>query len=106
MAKKAKKAKKSKKPRKAKKAASAKRKPGRPKGTSNITRDVVVIPPVRCKCGSTRRLVCPNGTTEQKYAGIATDGQPYTHIVRTLCKCRDCGQHRVERTYEYYPKSA
>ena len=40
------------------------------------------------------------GVTTQAYAGETVTGQRYTHIVRRRTICEDCGQTRIELSYE------
>ena len=79
------------------------RRPGRPKGSTNTDADVVHVEPSRCRrCGSTRRGDY-YGKTEQAFCG-KHNGQPFTHIVRRRTKCLDCGQVRIDRAYENRPQ--
>lgn len=76
----------------------AARGPGRPPG-SPTTRIEVRGALTRCpRCGSTERGAYLNGTV-QEIAGH-TGGEPFTHIVRRRCRCSNCGQLRIDRTYE------
>ncbi|KKL70280.1 hypothetical protein LCGC14_2106490 [marine sediment metagenome] len=54
------------------------------------------------RCGSTRRSDY-YGKIEQASRG-RHDGQPFTHIARRRTKCLDCGQLRVDRSYENRPE--
>ncbi len=75
---------------------------GRPKGSQNIS-ETVDVEASRCpSCGSTERGEY-RGRTVQEYEGIY-NGQPYTAIVRRRCVCLNCGQWRVDRTFENNPK--
>ena len=79
------------------------RRPGRPKGSTNADPDVNTVEPSRCqRCGSTRRGDY-YGKTEQAFQGVQ-NGLPFTHIVRRRTKCLDCGQVRIDRAYENRPK--
>jgi hypothetical protein len=52
-------------------------------------------------CRSTRRG--PYRSREvQAFAG-EHNGRPYTHIVRRRTVCLDCGQARIDRSYENWP---
>ena len=76
---------------------------GRPRGTKNLQAVVITVQPSRCpRCGSTRRSEYW-GKTVQEYAGIDPEGRPYTHIIRRRCRCLDCGQVRIDKTYENRP---
>lgn len=33
--------------------------------------------------------------SETQYAGLDDDGNPYTHIVRSIVKCKGCGQNKI-----------
>lgn len=75
---------------------------GRPKDASKDKPPVTTVEESRCprpECQSTRRGSY-YGTTEQEHRGLDDDGKPYTHIVRRRTKCLDCGQGRIDRTYE------
>jgi len=79
--------------------------PGRPQGSQQQDAAVATIEPSRCvnpQCLSTRRSDYW-GKTVQEYAGLTPGGMPYTHIVRRRCKCLDCGQVRVDKTFENEP---
>lgn len=55
----------------------------------------------RCRaCGSTNRTGYHH-VTVQEYAGVTGDGRPYTSIVRRRTECLDCGQTRIDRSFEY-----
>lgn len=78
--------------------------PGRPAGSPNVT-TTAEASPSRCpQCDSTKRGPYLS-RQEQEYSGTH-DGQPYTHIVRRRCECRDCGQMRIDRTFENHPQPA
>lgn len=53
-------------------------------------------------CGSTRRERYFH-TVERAIAGVDRDGKPYTHVVWRRTRCTDCGQVRVDRSYENRP---
>ncbi len=74
--------------------------PGTRAGTPNAEYTTAEAPASRCaKCGSTNREHYDRRTV-QTYAGIDPAGRPYTRIIRRWTKCTDCGQHRIDRTYE------
>ena len=78
------------------------RRPGRPKGSTNADADGIIVEPSRCRrCGSTRRGDY-YGKTGQAFRG-EHNGQPFTHIVRRRTKCLDCGQVRIDRAFENRP---
>ncbi len=71
---------------------------GRPKG-KNDKPAVQTVEPSRCpSCNSTERGHY-FGRTVQEHKGI-DDGKPYDRIVRRRTKCAQCGQIRIDRTYE------
>lgn len=74
---------------------------GRPEGSPNVAA-VVDVQLSRCPdCGSTARGEYM-GRTVQEFAGNY-NGQPYTAIVRRRCQCSDCGQMRIDRSFEFTP---
>jgi hypothetical protein len=74
--------------------------PGRPKGAKTQPRPVAQTQPSRCPvCDSTERKPYTQ-TRTQEYPGIDADGQAYTHILRRWTACAECGQARIDRTYE------
>lgn len=68
---------------------------------------VVDVQPSKCKavkddgeiCGSTRRADYHN-VTRVYHAGELPDGTPFDTIIFRRTKCLDCGQARVDRSYE------
>jgi hypothetical protein len=80
---------------------------GEPLAAAAATPPVIVDVAVsRCTaCGSTNRLGYHHtAITEQ--GGLTPDGQVYERIVRRYCRCADCGQTRIDRSYETGPRSA
>jgi hypothetical protein len=64
---------------------------------------IVQVSPSRCaSCGSTRRAPY-HRVTRQHFAGNTREGEPYNVIVRRHTRCLDCGQARVDRSYEFDP---
>jgi hypothetical protein len=58
------------------------------------------VQPSRCaKCGSTRRADYHN-VTRSAHAGELPDGTTYNMVVFRRTHCLDCGQQRVDRTFE------
>lgn len=90
-----------------KKAAAKKKtaKKGRPKGAANHAREHATAEPSRCpKCGSTNRGPYTQKQV-QEWGGVhPITGQPVTHIIRRWTSCTDCGQHRIDRSYENKPR--
>lgn len=81
-----------------KKPAGQKAATGRPKNGEPSAK--VVGARVQCpKCGSTERTNY-NGTKEREIHGTLRDGTSYTHIVWKRCRCKQCGQSRVEIFHE------
>lgn len=71
---------------------------GRPKGSTGGTPQVETEA-TRCpKCGSTKRTGY-FGTVVNEYQG-EFNGRPFDRIVKRRTSCVDCGQHRVDWTYE------
>jgi len=77
-----------------------KKKPGRPAGSQNVTRDQAEAKPSRCKaCDSTEREAYTK-TDVQEFGGQDPNGRPFTHIVRRWTRCAACGQARIDLSYE------
>ncbi len=79
------------------------RKTGRPPGTPTADRDVVDVPPSRCaRCGCTERA---DYHEIKRITGCGNDpsGNPYTAVILRPTRCLNpkCGQHRIDRTWEY-----
>ena len=71
---------------------------GRPKGSTGGTPQVETEA-TRCpKCGSTQRDGY-FGTTTVEFEG-EFNGRAYKRIVSRRTACVDCGQHRIDRTYQ------
>ena len=69
-------------------------------------RKIVTTDAPRCpSCKSTRREEYTNKQVQQ-FAGLLPDGTPYSAIIRRNTKCLDCGQARIDRTYEFQPAKA
>lgn len=80
-------------------------KKGRPQGAKTADRDVVDIIATRCQsCGSTERTPY-HEKREIHGAGQAPDGKPYSAVTLRPTRCATCGQHRIDREYEYIPGS-
>jgi hypothetical protein len=57
-------------------------------------------PPTKCtKCGSAKRGPY-YARHVQVYGGVLPDGRKYGRIVRQRCRCIQCGQVRIDRSYE------
>lgn len=61
-----------------------------------------VVRPGRCPCGSTQRTGYQSIVTRELSGNI--DGHAYTHIAWKRCRCKDCGQTRVDLFHENRPK--
>jgi len=59
----------------------------------------MVFPSACPRCGSTDRTPYYHTRTLAITGRIL--GQPYDHIVYRYTRCRACGQHRVDRHYEF-----
>jgi hypothetical protein len=60
---------------------------------------LATVEPSRCKkCGSTRRADYHHTHTVD--GGGEFHGQPFSRVVFRRTACLDCGQARVDRTYE------
>lgn len=71
-----------------------------PSASPKAKAPIVPVTVSRCpSCGSTDRLAY-NCTTEQEYTGGTPEGKPCTHVVRKWTSCKQCGQRRVDRSYE------
>jgi len=53
----------------------------------------------RCPCGSMRRAPYSNVQTLD-YAGETRDGVAYSQVVWRRTRCLDCGQVRVDKSFE------
>lgn len=77
-----------------------KSKAGRPKGAKTVERDVVEVPASTCKrCGSTRRAPYKSAPKSVSGSGIR-NGVRYNTVTWRHTSCLDCGQYRVDVTYE------
>jgi RNA polymerase subunit RPABC4/transcription elongation factor Spt4 len=73
---------------------------GRPPGAATKTKPVVETRLSRCPvCGSTARTDYVN-RREQAFNGPAPDGRPCDVVVWRNTTCRNCGQLRVDKSYE------
>ena len=71
---------------------------GRPRG-KNERPPINTVEPSRCRCGSTERGPY-FGKVVQEVKGIDASGKPYDRIVRRRTHCTNCGQARIDRTFE------
>lgn len=73
---------------------------GRPKGSRTVERVVAVVQPSVCPaCGSSDREPYNRPLTVVECAG-EYNGRPYTRVVFRVTRCRACGQHRYDKSYE------
>jgi predicted Zn-ribbon and HTH transcriptional regulator len=73
---------------------------GRPAGSRNQPRTVVLVRPAWCpKCGSSKRTPY-RLVNVREMPGYTSDGQRYERIVYRDCRCKDCGQLRREAHFE------
>ena len=64
------------------------------------TKPIEDIQASRCPtCGSSERSEYSN-RREHVHSG-EYDGKPFNRVVWRNCHCLNCGQHRVDRTYEF-----
>jgi predicted Zn-ribbon and HTH transcriptional regulator len=81
------------------------KKTGRPKGTRAEPAQTVVAEPTRCpKCQSTQRDKYLS-FHEQAVFGMRSGGMPYTRIIKRRCRCANCGQVRIDKSYEFRPQN-
>jgi len=79
----------------------SRKRPGRPKGSTNIAVSPVIIEPSRCPaCGSSRRTKYEN--RERVY--FPGSGLDCIAIDYRTCHCLDCGQARRDQERVYAPK--
>lgn len=73
---------------------------GRPKGSTNASRDVVAVLPSHCRqCGSTDREAYIGKPIVREITGTV-EGRPYNKITWRRTRCANCGQARVDQTFE------
>jgi len=83
----------------AKKKTAQKKKRGRPPGAKTLDRDVVDVVVSKCKCGSTKRTpYCQSPKRLPRKRD--PHGNPCNEVVLRHTKCLDCGQARIDRSYE------
>lgn len=75
---------------------------GRPAGSKNIDATADAHPSQCPACGSTNRGPYLGTANVQEYGGTH-EGRPHTHIIRKRTTCADCGQTRIDRTFENRP---
>lgn len=92
-----------KKPARPKIAATPTKPKGRPRGSKNVERDECDVIASRCKrCGSSRRKPYQSDPTTLAAAGTdPITGASYTHVIWRRTACKDCGQARIDKCYEY-----
>ncbi len=79
----------------------AKKKNGRPVGSKNVA-TVVNVKPANCpNCQSTKRTLTGSQTVQEFEGTIGNE--PYNRIVRSRAICDDCGQTRIEQSFEFQP---
>lgn len=73
---------------------------GRPAGSKTQQRPHATAEPSRCpKCDSTKRKAYKGSPRVLEQGGML-DGKPYTHVVWRRTACADCGQARVDKSFE------
>ncbi len=87
----------------------AKKKPakrGRPKGSKTKPKPIQTVAASRCqKCQSTERTMYSSSRPPLVYSGFSPTGEPFTSVHWRCCKCKSCGQSRVDKEYRYEIKS-
>jgi hypothetical protein len=51
-------------------------------------------------CGSSKRTAY-NNSTYQELSGVDHAGNTYTGVWWRYCRCEDCGQNRVDKSFDY-----
>lgn len=75
------------------------RKPGRPTGAKTEPRDIVPTTSTRCrKCDSTQRSKYTQ-VRSRKLIGTAPDGRPFNYVEWKRCRCKNCGQARIDQVF-------
>ena len=88
-----------------KKKKTEKRSVGRPVGSKSGDLVWIDVQTARCpKCQSTDRDWY-GAVTIQEYEGADPQGRPFNRIIKRRTRCANCGQIRIERTYELTSKS-
>jgi hypothetical protein len=81
------------------------RRPGRPAGSRTKSRDQAEARASRCReCGSTNRTAYRQKIEHEHGGHHHRTGEPFTHIVKRWTSCADCGQARIDITYENRPE--
>lgn len=77
---------------------------GRPVGSKNRDyQESVALPSVCKQCNSTERETLGN-PQEVESCGTRPDGTEYNTVINRRVRCTQCGQHRIEKTYENQSK--
>ena len=80
----------------------SKKEVGRPKGSKNSP--VVETNSTRCpKCGSSNRTKYL--TTRRVVFRGFHKGEPYNSVTFRACRCLECRQRRVDKSYDFIPQS-
>jgi hypothetical protein len=81
----------------------AKKAKGRPRGSKNVQRDECDVITSRCKrCGSSKRKPYQSDPTTLEAGGVdPITGAPYTHVIWRRTACKQCGQARIDKCYEF-----
>ncbi len=61
---------------------------------------VVLQPPACPVCGSLEVDGKRHNTNRVETSGVTPEGSPYSVVVFRRCKCANCGQTRIEKTFE------
>ena len=75
-------------------------KQGRPRGAKTVDKPESVAGLTRCKaCHSTERERYTNSRSVST-CGIDPEGKPYNRVTWRNTRCKNCGQVRVDKSYE------
>jgi len=74
---------------------------GRPKGAKAINAPILDVASSRCnKCKSTRREKYKN-VNSHECSGTSPNGNPFNVVWWRHTKCKNCGEPRTDKFYEY-----
>ena len=73
---------------------------GRPEGAKTGNYETAEVVATQCNACSSSNREPYFGKIERGIAGVLSDGREYSHVVWRRTRCRDCGQARIDRSYE------